>query len=228
MSRYVHRFGFGEALGTDFKGQSQGIVSPTDRINDSALASMSMGYNVSVTPLQMATAASAVANGGTLYAPHVVARDRPRRQARSRRAEGAAAGDQPGDRGDGHNDHGRRRRSRHGQGRADGSLPGGRQDRHGAASSSTGTTRTEYNSSFVGFVPSRNPVFTILVVIDNPRQGGHYGGAVAAPIFKRIADAALRQVGVPATIRSDSADRRHGVRRALSCRRRCRRRSFRR
>jgi cell division protein FtsI (penicillin-binding protein 3) len=59
----------------------------------------------------------------------------------------------------------------------------------------------QYNSSFVGFVPSRNPVFTILVVIDNPRQGGHYGGEVAAPVFKRIADAALRQVGVPATIR---------------------------
>ena len=61
MSRFVHRFGFGEALGTDFKGQSRGIVFPTDQINDSTLASMSMGYNVSVTPLQMATAASTCA-----------------------------------------------------------------------------------------------------------------------------------------------------------------------
>jgi cell division protein FtsI (penicillin-binding protein 3) len=55
----------------------------------------------------------------------------------------------------------------------------------------------DYNASFVGFVPSRRPAFTILVVIDTPRADYYYGGLVAAPIFKRIADAALRQFGVP-------------------------------
>jgi membrane peptidoglycan carboxypeptidase len=59
---------------------------------------------------------------------------------------------------------------------------------------------TDYNASFVGFVPSRRPAFTILIVIDRPRSGSHYGGAVAAPVFKRIAEAALRQWGVPPTI----------------------------
>jgi cell division protein FtsI (penicillin-binding protein 3) len=60
---------------------------------------------------------------------------------------------------------------------------------------------SEYNASFVGFVPSRNPVFTIVVVIDSPRgPNGHFGGPVSAPIFKRIADAALRQNGVPPSI----------------------------
>jgi cell division protein FtsI (penicillin-binding protein 3) len=59
---------------------------------------------------------------------------------------------------------------------------------------------TDYNASFVGFVPSRRPVFTILVVVDTPRAGTYYGGSVAAPIFKRIAEAALQHVGVPSTI----------------------------
>ena len=59
---------------------------------------------------------------------------------------------------------------------------------------------TDYNASFVGFVPSRRPAFTILVVIDTPRAQGYYGGLVAAPIFKRIAEAALQQAGIAPTV----------------------------
>ena len=200
MSRYVHRFGFGEALGTDFAGQSGGIVCSTDQINDSALASMSMGYQVSVTPLQMVTAASAVANGGTLFEPHVVraiVRDGQRevvapkvlRQAINPETAATVTTFMEGvvERG---------------------TAKAAQLDRYQVAGK-TGTAQqivdgryaNQYNASFVGFVPSRNPVFTILVVIDTPRQGGHYGGEVAAPIFKRIAEAALRQMGVPPTIR---------------------------
>ena len=72
LSRYVHRFGFGAGARPDFPGESAGIVwNPTARLNDSALASVSMGYQVGVTPLQMATA---------------VERGRQRRRARSSRA----------------------------------------------------------------------------------------------------------------------------------------------
>ena len=59
---------------------------------------------------------------------------------------------------------------------------------------------TDYNVSFVGFVPSRKPVFTIVVVIDSPHKVPPYGATVAAPIFKRLAAAALRQYGVPPSI----------------------------
>ena len=59
---------------------------------------------------------------------------------------------------------------------------------------------TEYNVSFVGFVPSRQPVLAILVLVDTPRNGSPYGGIVAAPIFHRIAEAALRQLAVTPTI----------------------------
>ena len=73
----------------------------------------------------------------------------------------------------------------------------------------TGTTRkvvegrysnSEHNVSFLGFVPSRSPVLTILVMIDTPRVNDPYGGTVAAPIFSRVAEAALRYLGVPRTI----------------------------
>ena len=61
-------------------------------------------------------------------------------------------------------------------------------------------SRSEYNASFVGFVPSRQPALTIIVVIDSPHGRGYTGGVVAAPIFKRIAEASLRQLGVAPTI----------------------------
>jgi cell division protein FtsI (penicillin-binding protein 3) len=54
--------------------------------------------------------------------------------------------------------------------------------------------------SFVGFVPSRRPALTIVVMVDSPRVGGDTGGAIAAPIFKRIADASLRHLGITPTI----------------------------
>jgi cell division protein FtsI (penicillin-binding protein 3) len=58
----------------------------------------------------------------------------------------------------------------------------------------------DYNVSFAGFVPSRDPVFTIIVVVDTPRKVSPYGGVVAAPIFQKVADAALRHRGVPPTL----------------------------
>ena len=72
MGLYVRRFGFGRPSSPDFPGESPGIVWDPSKLNDSALASVSMGYQVGVTPLQMAAAASVIANGGTLYEPHVV------------------------------------------------------------------------------------------------------------------------------------------------------------
>jgi cell division protein FtsI (penicillin-binding protein 3) len=57
-------------------------------------------------------------------------------------------------------------------------------------------SKSKYYSSFVGFFPAERPRFTILVMIDSASAGTYYGGAVAAPIFKRIADAAIRQYGI--------------------------------
>jgi len=61
-------------------------------------------------------------------------------------------------------------------------------------------SKSEYNASFVGFLPSRKPAVAIIVVLDSPHGKGYYGGVVAAPIFKRIAESTLRYLGVGPTI----------------------------
>ena len=72
LSDYVQKFGFGRPVSPDFPSESPGILWDPARQTDSALASMSMGYQVGVTPLQMAAAVSAVANGGELVQPRTV------------------------------------------------------------------------------------------------------------------------------------------------------------
>ena len=109
MSLYVRRFGFGRPSSPDFPGENPGIVWDASKLDDSGLGSVSMGYQVGVTPLQMAAAASVIANGGTLYEPHVVravvkgghrtivpaARRPALRSRRTRQAEPAARSGRP-------------------------------------------------------------------------------------------------------------------------------------
>jgi cell division protein FtsI (penicillin-binding protein 3) len=201
LNRYVDRFGFGQALAPDFRGQSRGIVWPASRLDDNAIASVSMGYQIGVTPLQMATAVSAIANGGRLLEPHLVRamiRDGVRHPVAPKVLRQAIAPstahtltsimESVVERGtakaailDGYRVAGK-------TGTAAKTLEGG------------GYSKSDYNGSFVGFVPSRKPALTILVVIDSGRIGQGFGGAVAAPVFKRIAEASLRHLGVPRTI----------------------------
>jgi membrane peptidoglycan carboxypeptidase len=61
-------------------------------------------------------------------------------------------------------------------------------------------SESQQNVSFVGFVPSRHPALTVIVMIDSPRLGGDTGGVIAAPIWKRIADASLRHLAITPTI----------------------------
>jgi cell division protein FtsI (penicillin-binding protein 3) len=198
---YVRRFGFGRPTSPDFRGESPGIVWDPARLSDSALASVAMGYQVGVTPLQMAAAVSAVANGGELVQPRAVRaviRDRKRlpvpRKVVTRAISAetattltqimeAVVTDGTGTRAQ---------------------VPG-----HTVAGK-TGTAKklvngsyrghSDYNVSFVGFVPSRAPVFAIVVVVDSPHRVPPYGGVVAAPIFQKIAAAALRHYAVPQSI----------------------------
>ena len=202
MSKYVHRFGFGQSLGRDFSGASRGIWAP-DQLNDSGVASVSMGYQVAVTPLQMVTAVSAVANGGLLMEPRVLRAVtqngrrsvvEPKVIRRAISAETAAIvttimeGVVNSPEGTG------------GKAKVPGYIVAGKTGTANQIAAGGGYAPNDYNASFVGFVPSRKPAYTILVVIDAPRAGTHYGGSVAAPIFQRVAQAALLQAGVPPSV----------------------------
>src|SRR5436305_8563117 len=65
-------------------------------------------------------------------------------------------------------------------------------------------TTSDYNASFVGFIPSRNPVIAIIVVTDTPHAGFTTGGSVSAPVFKRIAEASLQYLGVGRSVNPPS------------------------
>jgi cell division protein FtsI (penicillin-binding protein 3) len=202
MERYIRRFGFGQISGNELSGESRGQVQPLTRLNESSLASMSMGYEVSVTPLQMAAAVSAVANGGTLYEPHVVRAviqngvrkviaPKPVRRTINENTAAELTTIME-----------RVVSEKIGTGnlaQIDGYQVAGKTGT--AAKIVNGLySHTDYNVSFAGFVPSRSPRLAILVMIDTPRNGSPYGGSVAAPIWKNIAEATLRQLGVPRTI----------------------------
>jgi cell division protein FtsI (penicillin-binding protein 3) len=197
---YVERFGFGQRSTPAFPGESPGIVWQAGQLNDSALASVSMGYQVGVTPLQMVAAASAIANGGELLEPRIVkgvvrdgqrvaAPTTVRRRVITRETARTLTGimEQVVERGT----------ARRAQ------VPGyGVAGKTGTAKKLVGGSyqgHTDYNASFVGFAPTRNPAFTILVVIDSPHgaEGLYTGGSVAAPVFQRIAEAALRHAALP-------------------------------
>ena len=200
LGEYIARFGFGRVSSPDFPGESPGIVWNAAKLNDSALASVAMGYQIAITPLQMAAAIGSIANGGELVQPRVVravVRDGTRvpvpRKVMGRTVSAGTAAVM----------------TRIMEGVAD---SGGTATRASVAghlvAGKTGTARklvggkysaTDHNTSFVGFVPSTRPVFTIIVVIDSPRVN-KYGGLAAAPVFQRIAEAALRHRGVPPTI----------------------------
>ena len=198
---YVKRFGFGRPSSPDFRGESPGMVWDPSSLNDSALASVAMGYQVGVTPLQMATAVSAVANGGDLVQPRAVravirdGRRLPvphevlgRVAATSTMATLTEIMEKVVEEGTGE------------RAQVAGYTVAGKTGTAKKLVNGSYRGHSDYNVSFVGFVPSRKPVFTIVVVVDSPHRVSPYGGVVAAPIFQRIATAALRQYGVPASI----------------------------
>ena len=202
MQRYVRRFGFGSRLSPDLPGEETGIV--WNQLNDSALASVSMGYQIGVTPLQMATAVSSIANGGQLMRPRLVrafwngttrkavAPEVIRRTVTPETAATLTAIM---------------------EGVVERGTAKTTQIEGYSLAAKTGTaakldngaySKQKYNSSIVGFFPSRKPAVTVLVVIDTPRVGGYYGGVVAGPVFKRIAEAAIQHMGLPRTVNPES------------------------
>ena len=199
---YIRGFGFGTPTGVDLPGESRGLLHRLEHWGSYSIASVSMGQEVGVTPLQVVTAVSALANGGLLYRPHVLQEmmhgdqrlplegtpgiDEPRRVVRSETAatlrrlmEGVIL---------------------HGTGKAarlDGWTVGGKTGTAQKIDPATGRySPKNVIASFAGFAPINNPAVTILVTIDSPGGYPHDGATVAAPVFKRIAEQVLPYLDV--------------------------------
>jgi len=199
---YIRAFGFGQLTGVDLPGESKGIVRRLENWSAVSIGSISMGQEVGVTPVQLITAVSAIANGGMLYKPHIVSQLRRGDQVLP--AEGLLAPAEP------------RRVIRpetaatlrrlmegvilNGTGplaHLEGWTAAGKTGSAQKFDPATGRySATQLIASFTGFAPLNNPAVIILVSLDSP-VGEHEGGQVAAPVFKRVAEQVLPYLDVP-------------------------------
>jgi cell division protein FtsI (penicillin-binding protein 3) len=200
---YIRAFGFGSPTRVDMPGESRGMLRKVENWSGISMASISMGQEVGVTPIQLVTAVSAIANGGVIYRPHVISE--LRRGSVVLPATGILAPAEP-----------RRvirpvtaatlRRLMEGvvlkggtatRARLDGWTAAGKTGSAQKIDPDTGRySPNQLIASFTGFAPINNPAVTILVSLDSP-VGLHEGGQVAAPVFKRIAEQVLPYLEVP-------------------------------
>ncbi len=193
LAAWVNRYGFGKPTGIDFPGESAGFALPLDQWSGSTIGTVPIGHGIAVTPLQMARAYSAIANGGTLVQPHVI-----------EKIDGRTV----------HHRRGRRVVSRQvsaqmmsmlrsvvldGTG-TEAALPGY------TVAGKTGTaakidpdgrySTSRYVASFVGMVPATKPRLVIMVMVDEP-HASIWGGTVAAPTFQQIARFDVQHLAIP-------------------------------
>jgi cell division protein FtsI (penicillin-binding protein 3) len=195
FDKWVRRFGFGRRTGVDLPGEERGLVLSVKDYSGSSMGNLPIGQGIAVTPMQMATAYAAIANGGTLRPPRVV-----------RRINGEAVGAPKG----------RRVISKHtavqlrtmlegafapGGTAAEVSIPGyqlaGKTGTANKIDRETGEySKADYIASFIGFAPALDPQLLVAVVVDEP-HGAIYGGQVAAPAFGQITSFALSYLRIP-------------------------------
>ncbi len=199
LEAYLRAFGFGERLGIDLPGEERGILGRAKDWDKLKPTRIPIGQGVAVTGLQMVNAYSTIANDGVMMRPYVVRKvvspgggviyqaapkvlGRPVRPevARSVREMLVGVTEEGGT--------GKRATVR-------GYSVGGKT---GTAQKAVpgGYSSTDYYASFVGFVPAREPVFSVLVSVERPRPQ-HTGGFVSAPVFARIAAATAQYLAVP-------------------------------
>ncbi len=192
VSWWISRFGFGHKTGIDFPGESAGIVLPPSEWTGATIGNVPIGHGIAVTPIQMASAYAAVANGGVMVQPHLVDRvghsGRPswkRRRIVSRNVA-AQLTDMLRD------------VVIEGTGQKAG-IPGyevaGKTGTAAIPLPTGGYSSEKYVASFVGYVPASNPQLLVMVTVDEP-QGAIFGGMVAAPVFQNIAKFDLQYLGV--------------------------------
>ncbi|CAN5204825.1 penicillin-binding protein [soil metagenome] len=193
VSSWIERFGFGRTTGVDFPGESPGILLPPDKWSGSTIGNVPIGQGIAVTPVQMAAAFAAVANGGVWSRPHIVDHveggGRPslhRRRLVSKRiavelmtmmkdvvAEGTGK-----------------------YAAIQGYQVAGKTGTAQKPDSYGGYATGRYVASFVGIVPASQPRLVVLVTVDEPR-GAIWGGVVAAPAFQQIARFDLQYLEIP-------------------------------
>lgn len=184
--RYARSFGFGQPTWIDLPGEVEGSLKKPDRWSKLTQAWMSHGYEVEVTPLQLLTAYAALANGGLLVQPYVVA------ERRTVYGETVWAAKPDSIRRIFEPETARALRPVF-QAVVDSGTAKQARVKNLAVAGKTGTAKKApydqplYRATFVGFFPADDPLVAMVVVLDEPKTSG-YGGIAAAPVFGRIAE----------------------------------------
>jgi cell division protein FtsI/penicillin-binding protein 2 len=203
----LQNFGFGKRTGIELPAETPGIVRPPSRWNGDSLASMSIGYEIGVTALQMTTAFATIANDGVRVKPHIIKEIRqvdensglgPEVESEQVLSPSAA----------------RALRQMLREVVISGTGKRARANGYDVAGK-TGTAwkydeklrrvnSAKYMSSFIGFAPADNPAVTVAVIIDEPKIGGRDGGQVAAPAFREIIEQILPELNVRPDFETDA------------------------
>ncbi|HUY95145.1 MAG TPA: penicillin-binding transpeptidase domain-containing protein [Terracidiphilus sp.] len=215
--RYIRAFGFGSKPGVELPGETRGLLRPVNKWGPSSIGSIAIGQEIAVTPLQLVSMVSTIANGGVYLPPHVLmpgqltanSRDADPIEARPFRPDEDLPNPLPA-----------------GAHRVISALAAAQMRKmmedvvlYGtgkpaqlngySAGGKTGTaqkvdpvthlySKTMHIASFTGIAPVNNPVIAVAVVIDTPRKGpSYYGTAVSAPVFAEVAQEVLEYLGVP-------------------------------
>jgi cell division protein FtsI/penicillin-binding protein 2 len=192
---WVRAFGFGRPTGVELSGEEAGQVLKLDQYSGSSMGNLPIGQGESVTPLQLATAYAAIANGGIIRRPRLIdsVGGTPTALPPGRRVIGAKTADEV-------------RKMLEGVVEAGGTasqvtIPGytlaGKTGTANKIDPATGEySKTRYIASFAGFAPARNPKLLVTVMVDEPK-GDIFGAQVAAPAFQEIMRFALPYLGIP-------------------------------
>lgn len=202
LNEYARRFGMGKASGLDLPGEEEGILFDDDKMMPIDVATMSIGQGIAVTPVQMITAFSVIANGGKIVQPHIVQKIySPEGSVHWEFKQGVedvvlkpevntelvsllervvAEGGGAKAKVEGYRFAGKTGTAEKLNEKGGGYLEG------------------RYIASFAGFGPLEDPQIAVLILIDDP-QGVYYGGQIAAPLFSHVAGEIMQYLGIPPT-----------------------------
>ena len=200
FAKYIDAFGFGNKTGLDVPGEISGMLKDYRVWTGVSIGFIAIGQEIGVTPMQMAAAYSALANGGTLMKPYLVSEIVGREKGEGTKFQPQVVRRAISEATCGKVNKMLQRVVETGTGQK--AKPAGH-----TAAGKTGTaqkidqktglySKKDYVSSFVGFVPANAPKLVILVMLDTP-EGDIYGGSVAAPVFKAVAEQSMAYLQVP-------------------------------
>ena len=203
FDRYIRAFGFGSQTHIELPGETRGITKPVSRWSKVSIGAISMGQEIGVSPLQLASMVSTIANDGLAVAPRIIAgttapRSTPQliafHPAIGRRVVSSLTAAQMR-----HILEGVVLRGTGKKAILDGYTSAGKTGTAQKIDASGRYSHTKHIASFGGFAPVNNPAVTVLIVLDSP-EGGYPrdgGGETAAPVFSRIAQQVLAYMNVP-------------------------------